>query len=267
MPIPSLLHATTRKAPGVRLHNLTIRYGKTIALQRASLSVASGELMALVGPSGCGKSSLLSSINRISDLIPHCKVEGDIFLDHENIRADNIPAHRIRQRVGMVFQQPNPFPLSIAENILFPLREHGVRDKQQLALRLEQVLRSVGLWEEVAERLHHSALGLSGGQQQRLCIARALALDPEVLLFDEPCSALDPIATQVIEELILGLKGRYTILMVTHNLAQARRLADSVTVCWVNQGCGCVVESGTNQAIFENACSPITQAYCQGQIG
>ncbi|MEN9868708.1 MAG: hypothetical protein RL748_4298 [Pseudomonadota bacterium] len=256
-----------RRPPALRLHNLTVRYGQRIAVRQAALQVASGELMALVGPSGCGKSSLLSSINRISDLIPSCQVEGEIFLDQENIRSDKLPAHRIRQRVGMVFQQPNPFPLSIAENILFPLREHGVRDAQNLALRLEQVLRAVGLWEEVKNRLQHSALGLSGGQQQRLCIARALALQPEVLLFDEPCSALDPIATQVIEELILGLKGRYTILMVTHNLAQARRLSDSVTVCWVDQGCGCVVESGRSQTIFENPCSPITQAYCQGQIG
>jgi phosphate transport system ATP-binding protein len=255
------------RPPILRLHNITIRYGKHIAVQQAALQVASGELMALVGPSGCGKSSLLSSINRISDLIPNCSVEGDIFLDQENIRARHIPSHEIRSRIGMVFQQPNPFPLSIAENILFPLREHGLRNKQQLNERLEQVLRAVGLWEEVHRRLDQRATELSGGQQQRLCIARALALEPEVLLFDEPCSALDPIATQVIEDLIATLKGKYTILMVTHNLAQARRLADSVTVCWVNQGCGCVVETGSNRMIFETPSNPITQAYCQGKIG
>ncbi len=253
--------------PTLRLHNITIRYGQHTAVQQAALQVSSGELMALVGPSGCGKSSLLSSINRMSDLIPGCKVEGDIYLNQENIRAPEIPSHHIRSRIGMVFQQPNPFPLSIAENILFPLREHGMRDKTSLLKRMEAVLRSVGLWEEVERRLDQRATQLSGGQQQRLCIARALALEPEVLLFDEPCSALDPIATQVIEDLIRTLKGKYTILMVTHNLAQARRLADSVTVCWVNQGCGCVVETGSNSTIFENPCSPITQAYCQGKIG
>ncbi len=259
--------ALPRTPPSLRLHNVTVRYGKQLAVQQAALSVAPGELMALVGPSGCGKSSLLNSINRMNELIPGCRVDGEIYLNGENIRASHVPPHRVRQRIGMVFQQPNPFPLSIAENILFPLREHGIRDKHELEQRLEQVLRAVGLWQEVSGRLHHSALKLSGGQQQRLCLARALALEPEVLLFDEPCSALDPIATGVIEELIASLKGRYTILMVTHNLAQAKRLADSVTVCWVNQGCGCVVETGSSQTIFENPSSPITLAYCQGQIG
>lgn len=253
--------------PVLKMDAVTIRYGMHTAVRQASLQVRAGELMALVGPSGCGKSSLLASINRMSDLVAGCQVDGCITLDGEDIRAANTPAHQIRRRIGMVFQQPNPFPLSIAENILFPLREHGVRDPAELQRRLEAALRDVGLWMEVNGRLDSSATDLSGGQQQRLCIARALTLEPEVLLFDEPCSALDPLATQVIERLICSLKGRYTILMVTHNLAQARRMADSVTVCWVQQGCGCVIESGSNAAIFDTPSSPITQAYCQGQIG
>ena len=166
----------------------------------------------------------------------------------------------------MVFQQPNPFPLSIIDNLRFPLSEHGVprRDRDALA---EQALRAVGLWEEVKGRLHQSALGLSGGQQQRLCIARALVLEPQVLLLDEPCSALDPVSSKVVEELIVSLKGRYTLLMVTHNLAQARRIADSVTVCWVEAGCGCVVESNGCRQVFEHPSHPITAAYCAGEAG
>lgn len=255
------------QAPALTLDHVSIRYGRHEALRRASLTVRPGELMALVGPSGCGKSSLLSSINRMSDLVSGCRVDGAILLDGANVRAAGMPVHQLRRRVGMVFQQPNPFPMSIAENILFPLREHGTRDPRQLRRRLEQVLRDVGLWDEVHTRLDQSAMRLSGGQQQRLCIARALAIEPEVLLFDEPCSALDPLSTQVIENLICGLKGRYTMLMVTHNLAQARRVADSVTVCWVDDGCGCVVESGSNVAIFDQSENAVVQAYCRGQIG
>ncbi|MES2295497.1 MAG: phosphate ABC transporter ATP-binding protein [Pseudomonadota bacterium] len=255
------------KPPMLKLEGVTIQYAGRRVVDRASLQVNPGELMALLGPSGCGKSSLLNSINRMSELVAGCSVAGAVTLDGEDVRGAGMPAHRVRRRIGMVFQQANPFPMSIAENILFPLREHGERDRALLQQRLETALREVGLWNEVHQRLDSSALALSGGQQQRLCIARALAIEPQVLLFDEPCSALDPLATQHIEALIMGLKGRYTMLMVTHNLAQARRLADSVTVCWVERGCGCVIETGTMSTVMDHSSNALTQAYCNGLVG
>lgn len=238
--------------PSLTIQNLSVRYGNEIALQQASLAVPAGELMALVGPSGCGKTSLLQSINRINANQPNCHVAGQVLLNGEPLscKPEQLPA--LRRRIGMVFQQPNPFPMSIRENIHFPLRD---------------VLEKTGLWHEVADRLNSSALALSGGQQQRLCIARALALTPEVLLLDEPCSALDPIASATVESLIASLKGDYTLLMVTHNLAQARRLADHVTVCWMESGCGCVVESDTRENIFLHSRHPVTRAYCAGECG
>ena len=254
-------------APGLSLENVTIRYGDHVAIQDASFQVQAGELMALVGPSGCGKSSLLNSINRMTDMMPNCSVTGSIRVGGQDVLASGTNLIELRRRIGMVFQQPNPFPLSIAENIRFPLREHGIRHRHELASRTEEALTAVGLWNEVRDRLHKPALALSGGQQQRLCIARTLALAPDILLFDEPCSALDPIAAEVVETLIGSLKGRYTMLMVTHNLAQARRVADTVSVCWVDQGCGCVVETGNSEAIFETPSHPVTAAYCSGKAG
>lgn len=254
-------------APSLDIRDLEVRYREQPALQRASLAVPGGSLMAVVGPSGCGKSSLLRCINRLNDTVPHCAVSGEIRLGGQDILAAGTDLTALRRRVGMVFQQPNPFPLSIADNIRFPLREHGIKGRVALSCRVEKNLRDVGLWAEVKDRLRQPAQSLSGGQQQRLCLARTLALEPQVLLLDEPCSALDPIATEHVEELILRLKGRYTILMVTHNLAQARRLADHVTVCWVDDGCGCVVESGSREGIFVNSRHPITQAYCNGVKG
>lgn len=258
---PSLI--TT--APSLELERITIRYGQITAIQDASLRVERGDIMALVGPSGCGKSSLLNSINRLTSLIPGCQVSGRILLDGADSAAldDTI----LRRTVGMVFQRPNPFPLSISDNIRFPLREHGIRNRHELNSRIAQVLQDVGLWDEVKDRLDASALTLSGGQQQRLCIARALALQPSVLLFDEPCSALDPIASSVVENLITRLKGRYTVLMVTHNLAQARRVADTVAVCWMNSGCGCVIETGPTRLLFEAAKHPVAAAYFNGESG
>jgi phosphate transport system ATP-binding protein len=258
---------TQRQPPGLALDEVTIRYGEQIAIAHATLEVSPGHLMALVGPSGCGKTSVLNSINRMSDLIPGCAVTGSIRIGECDVRAPGTNSTALRRCVGMVFQQPNPFPLSIADNVRFPLREHGVRDREELHARTEEALKVVGLWEEVKGRTHKSALALSGGQQQRLCIARALALSPEVLLFDEPCSALDPVAAEVIETLITRLKGRYTILMVTHNLAQARRLADTVAVCWVSEGCGCIVETGSCDVVFDCPAHPVTRAYCGGQVG
>jgi phosphate transport system ATP-binding protein len=229
---------------------VSVYYGNQAAIEQASLSVRAGELMALVGPSGCGKSSLLASINRMTDGIPGCRVSGTVLLGGDALSASQ-DAATLRRRIGMVFQQPNPFPLSIIDNLRFPLAEHGV-PRRERDRRAEQVLRAVGLWEEVKGRLSQSALGLSGGQQQRLCIARALVLEPQVLL---------------LEELIVSLKGRYTLLMVTHNLAQARRIADSVTVCWMQEGCGCVVESNACHLVFEHPSHPITAAYCAGAAG
>lgn len=253
--------------PAITISSLSVHYGTTAAICNASLTVPPGSLMALVGPSGCGKTSLLNSINRMTDLIPDCRVQGSVRIGATEVHDPQLDIAGLRRRVGMVFQQPNPFPLSIAENIRFPLREHGVRKRNELNERLETVLRAVGLWAEVKDRLRAPALSLSGGQQQRLCMARALVLEPEVLLLDEPCSALDPLATETIETLIQDLKGRYTLLMVTHNLAQARRVADHVTVCWVDGDCGCVVETGSREGIFVNARHPVTRAYCRGDKG
>ena len=252
-------------SPTLELQQVSVYYGNQAAIEQASLSVRAGELMALVGPSGCGKSSLLASINRMTDGIPGCRVSGTVLLGGDALSASQ-DAATLRRRIGMVFQQPNPFPLSIIDNLRFPLAEHGV-PRRERDRRAEQVLRAVGLWEEVKGRLSQSALGLSGGQQQRLCIARALVLEPQVLLLDEPCSALDPVSSKVVEELIVSLKGRYTLLMVTHNLAQARRIADSVTVCWMQEGCGCVVESNACHLVFEHPSHPITAAYCAGAAG
>ncbi len=252
-------------SPTLELQQVSVYYGNQAAIEQASLSVRAGELMALVGPSGCGKSSLLASINRMTDSLPGCRVSGTILLGGDALSASQ-DATALRRRIGMVFQQPNPFPLSIIDNLRFPLAEHGVPRRERDS-RAEQALRAVGLWEEVKGRLLQSALGLSGGQQQRLCIARALVLEPQVLLLDEPCSALDPVSSKVVEELIVSLKGRYTLLMVTHNLAQARRIADSVTVCWMQEGCGCVVESNACHLVFEHPSHPITAAYCAGAAG
>lgn len=259
--------AISTRAPRIRVDSVSVFYGQHCAIQKASLEVPPGQLMALVGPSGCGKTSLLHSINRLTDSVPGCRVTGETHVGTLAVNAPETALGDLRTRIGMVFQQPNPFPLSVADNIRFPLREHGLRNRAELNERVERHLRAVGLWHEVKDRLQHPALGLSGGQQQRLCLARTLAMEPEVLLLDEPCSALDPIATETIEALIRSLKGQYTVLMVTHNLAQARRIADAVTVCWVDEGCGCVVESGSREAIFVNSSHPVTRAYCSGEKG
>ncbi|TVP52458.1 MAG: phosphate ABC transporter ATP-binding protein [Halomonadaceae bacterium] len=265
--LPAHDQVVQSRAPVVSIDQVSVFYGDQCAIQRASLTVQPGQLMALVGPSGCGKTSLLHSINRLTDSVAGCRVTGETRVGELAVNAPATSLRELRTRIGMVFQQPNPFPLSVADNIRFPLKEHGLRNKQALNQRVEQNLRAVGLWDEVKDRLQQSALSLSGGQQQRLCLARALAMEPEVLLLDEPCSALDPVATETIEQLIRSLKGHYTVLMVTHNLAQARRIADAVTVCWVDEGCGCVVETGSREAIFVNSSNPVTRAYCSGEKG
>lgn len=254
-------------APAITIENLSVSYDKRDAIKNASLTANPNEILALVGPSGCGKTSLLCSINRMTESINNCLLSGMIKLDDDNVLSADYPVELLRKNVGMVFQQPNPFPLSIRDNICFPLKDHGMTSAKQREEKMSEVLQKTGLWDELKNRLDQSALRLSGGQQQRLCIARALALEPKVLLLDEPCSALDPISTQRIESLLLELKKSMTLIMVTHNLAQAKRIADQVAVFWVNEGSGYIVECDRSEKIFEQPQSPITLSYCMGQAG
>jgi phosphate transport system ATP-binding protein len=251
----------------IQTENLTLQYGQKIVFANISLDVNAGEILALVGPSGCGKTSFLSCLNRLTDLIPQCRVGGKIRIGTLEVLDAKINAIALRRKVGMIFQKPNPFPLSIWKNLELPLREHGIRNREQIDAIVETCLQDVGLWDEVKDRLHTSALALSGGQQQRLCIARALGLQPEVLLLDEPCSALDPISSGIVEDLIVSLRSRYTLLIVTHNLAQAKRIADKVALFWVQDGVGQLVESGSTKQIFENPQHPLTVAYVTGARG
>ncbi len=253
--------------PAIRVKNLTLSYNKQPALDNISLDIYRGCITALIGPSGCGKTSFLSSLNRLTDLIPNCTVTGSIEIENTDIHAANLDVQALRRRVGMIFQKPNPFPLSIRRNIQMPLREHGVKDHVMLENKLQAALQDVGLWDEVKDRLDSSALSLSGGQQQRLCIARALALEPEIFLMDEPCSALDPLSSAVVEDLILSLSGRYTVVIVTHNLAQARRIANYAGFFWAKERTGKLIEFGRCQQIFESPAYELTAAYVSGARG
>ncbi|MBW4569923.1 MAG: phosphate ABC transporter ATP-binding protein [Tolypothrix carrinoi HA7290-LM1] len=261
------LAANRTSQPLIQTENLTLQYGQKIVFANITLDVNAGEILALVGPSGCGKTSFLSCLNRLTDLIPQCRVEGKIRIGTLEVLNAKINAIALRRKVGMIFQKPNPFPLSIWKNLELPLREHGIRNREQIDAIVETTLQDVGLWDEVKDRLHTSALALSGGQQQRLCIARALGLQPEILLLDEPCSALDPISSAIVEDLIVSLRSRYTLLIVTHNLAQAKRIADKVALFWVQDGVGQLVESGSTKQIFENPQHPLTAAYVTGARG
>ena len=255
-------------SPAIRLEcrGLTVHYGTKCALREVDFAVREGAITALVGPSGCGKSTFLQTLNRLTDLIPSCRVEGSVRLDGEEVYGTACNLLSLRRRVGMIFQKPNPFPLSIRRNLTLPLREHGLRDRTKLEEIIEQSLRDVGLWDEVKDRLEASATGLSGGQQQRLCIARALALEPEVLLLDEPCSALDPLSSAVVEDLISSLRGRYTVL-VTHNLPQARRIAEVTALFWVEGGAGRLIEVGETEQFFERPEHRLTREYVTGVRG
>lgn len=253
--------------PLVRVENLSLSYNGKPAYHDVTLSINKGCITALVGPSGCGKTSFLMSINRLTDLIPRCEVSGSIQIGDEEILAPKNDVVGLRRRIGMIFQKPNPFPFSVRKNLSFPLREHGIRDRRTVESLTEEALRDVGLWEDVKDRLDTPAQVLSGGQQQRLCLARALVLKPEVLLLDEPCSALDPLSSGVVEDLIASLRGRYTVVVVTHNLAQARRIADHVAVFWVQNGAGQLIESGPVRQIFEAPESELTRAYVTGLRG
>ena len=247
--------------------NLSLYYDSKPAFENINFFLPKGHITALIGPSGCGKSSFLSCLNRLTDLIPKCRVEGQISLGGTNILDPKLNTINLRRQVGKIFQKPNPFPLSIWKNIAFPLKEHGIKNTQEIDHIIETVLKNVGLWAEVKDRLKTSALALSGGQQQRLCIARALALRPEALLMDEPCSALDPISSAVVEELIVSLREKYTVLIVTHNLAQACRIADYAALFWLQNGSGQLIEFGSVKQIFENPQDPLTSAYINGTKG
>ncbi len=243
--------------------NLDFFYGDFKALTSICLEIPQNCVMALIGPSGCGKSTFLRCLNRMNDLIPIARVEGEILLDGENIYDAGVDVVTLRRRVGMVFQKPNPFPKTIFENVAYGLRVNGVKDKSFIEERVELSLKQAALWEEVKERLHQSALGLSGGQQQRLCIARALAVEPEVLLMDEPASALDPIATQKIEELIHKLKTEYTIVIVTHNMQQAARVSDFTAFFYM----GSLIEVDATEVLFTRPKNRQTEDYITGRFG
>ena len=259
--------ACCKPKPFIEVEQLSLHYGQKPAFHNVTLSINQGCITALVGPSGCGKTSFLTSLNRLTDLIPGCRVAGRIRIDALDVLAPQTDVIRLRRRVGMIFQKPNPFPLSIRKNLEFPLREHGLMDRERIATNIETVLRDVGLWDEVKDRLNSPALALSGGQQQRLCMARALVLSPEVLLLDEPCSALDPLSSGVVEDLIVSLWGRYTVLIVTHNLAQARRIADYAALFWLQNGAGQLIESRTAKQIFEEPRESLTATYVSGMRG
>jgi phosphate transport system ATP-binding protein len=253
--------------PAIRVRDLSLGYHGQSILEHVSLEVYRGCITALIGPSGCGKTSFLSSLNRLTDLIPGCQVAGEIEIEGMSVLAAGADVQNLRRRVGMIFQKPNPFPLSIRRNLQLPLREHGVRDKDALESAMEAALRDVGLWEEVKDRLDAPALALSGGQQQRLCIARALVLEPSILLMDEPCSALDPLSSEVVERLIQDLRGRCTMVIVTHNLAQARRIANYAGFFWARERPGTLIEFGHCRQIFEAPSHELTAAYVSGMRG
>lgn len=246
----------------LEIKNADLFYGDFQALKNINLEIQEKEITAFIGPSGCGKSTLLKSINRMNDLVEGCKITGDFLLDGENIYKD-IDTNILRKRVGMVFQKPNPFPMSIYDNIAYGPRTHGIKSKRELDEIVEKSLRDAAIWEETKDRLKKSALGMSGGQQQRLCIARALAVNPEVLLMDEPTSALDPISTSKIEDLAIELKEKYTIVIVTHNMQQATRISDKTAFFLLGE----VVEMGETDDIFSYPKDKRTEDYITGRFG
>ena len=244
------------------IEDLNLYYGDFHALHGINMDIKEKEITAFIGPSGCGKSTLLKSLNRMNDLVEGCHIEGKVLLDGDNIFA-NDDVNTLRKRVGMVFQKPNPFPMSVYDNIAFGPRTHGIHSKSQLDEIVERSLRQAAIWEECKDRLNKSALGFSGGQQQRLCIARALAVQPEVLLMDEPTSALDPISTMKIEDLALELKENYTIVMVTHNMQQAARISDKTAFFLL----GDLIEYNKTTEIFANPQNKKTEDYITGRFG
>ncbi len=247
----------------VKVNKLDLFYGSFQALKDINMEIEENQVTALIGPSGCGKSTFLKCINRMNDLIPGCRVEGDIIIDGTDIYKDGVDIAYLRKEIGMVFQKPNPFEMSIFDNIAYGPRIHGLHDRKKLEAIVERSLKHAALWEEVKDRLHQSALGLSGGQQQRLCIARVLAVEPSIVLMDEPTSALDPISTGKIEELIAELKKEYTIIIVTHNMQQAARVSDKTAFFLL----GDMVEMGDTRQIFQLPQDKRTEDYITGRFG
>src|SRR5512137_281888 len=247
----------------ITTNNVNLWYNGKRALESVSIRIPKNKVTALIGPSGCGKSTLLRCFNRLNDLIDHVKITGEILLDEKNIQEPGTDVVTLRKKVGMVFQKPNPFPKSVYENVAYGPRVHGVKGKDELDTIVEQSLHHAALWDEVKDRLNDSALGLSGGQQQRLCIARTLAVGPEVILMDEPCSALDPIATAKIENLIEMLKQEYTVIIVTHNMQQAARVSDYTGFMYL----GKLIECKKTKQIFEHPAEELTENYITGRFG
>lgn len=245
------------------INKLNLHYGSFHALKDIDMQITKGEVTAFIGPSGCGKSTFIKTLNRMNDLIEGCKISGEILFHDRDIYSKNYDINLLRKRVGMVFQKPNPFAMSIYDNITFGPKTHGIKDKDTLDNIVENSLKDAALWDDLKDRLHSSAIGLSGGQQQRLCIARTLAVDPEVILMDEPTSALDPISTSKIEELILKLKKDYTIIIVTHNMQQAHRISDKTAFFWMGE----VIEHDDTKKIFNNPKNKKTQDYVLGKFG
>ena len=247
----------------IKVENLNLHFGNHHVLKNINMEVKSNAVTALIGPSGCGKSTFLKTLNRMQDLVPSAKIEGLVTIDGEDIYAPAVDTTLLRKKVGMVFQQPNPFPMSIYDNIAYGPRIHGLKDKKKLDEIVEKSLRDAAIFDEVKDRLKKSALGLSGGQQQRLCIARALAVEPEILLMDEPTSALDPISTTKIEDLMESLKQKYTVVIVTHNMQQAARISDETAFFLVGE----VVEFDQTETIFSNPKDKRTEDYVTGRFG
>lgn len=247
----------------ISVENLNLHYGENHALKDVNMEIADHAIAAFIGPSGCGKSTFLRCLNRMNDLVDGCRVEGKVILDGEDIYDKRVDTTLLRKKVGMVFQQPNPFPMSIYDNIAYGPRLHGIKNKKELDEIVERSLQGAAIFEEVKDRLHKSALGLSGGQQQRLCIARALAVSPEVLLMDEPTSALDPISTLKIEELMETLKKKYTVVIVTHNMQQAARVSDDTAFFLVGE----VIEKNATSEIFARPQDKRTEDYITGRFG
>ncbi|GAA5410508.1 phosphate ABC transporter ATP-binding protein PstB [Streptococcus uberis] len=243
--------------------NLDLYYGDFKALKNVNIELPQGEITALIGPSGCGKSTFLKTLNRMNDLVPGCRIEGEILLDGDNIYDKNMNLNSLCKRVGMVFQQPNPFAMSIYDNVAYGPRTHGIKDKAQLDAIVEKSLKGAAIWDEVKDDLKKNAMSLSGGQQQRICIARALAVEPDVLLMDEPTSALDPISTLKIEDLVQKLKKDYTIIIVTHNMQQASRISDKTAFFLTGEIC----EFGDTVQIFTNPQDKRTEDYISGRFG
>ena len=247
----------------IKTVDLNLWYGEKQALFDVNMSILPNKITALIGPSGCGKSTLIRCFNRMNDVIDKCKIKGKVLYDGKDMYHPNTDAVEIRKKIGMVFQKPNPFPKSIYENIAYGPRVQGNNNKKELDAIVEKSLKIAALWDEVSDRLHESAMGLSGGQQQRLCIARSLAIEPEIILMDEPCSSLDPIATAKIEDLMTQLKKRYTVIIVTHNMQQAARVSDFTAYMYL----GKLIEFGQTKQIFENPKEELTENYITGRFG